>query len=71
MLANHPGGYELIKNIKGREVDRYIYGSEPLEAVEKMYLHAHSSNFMKLAGDPIAVFNSIPPYQNMLDINEV
>ena len=50
VLASHPGGYELIKNIKGREVDRYIYGSEPLEAVKKMYLHGHTSNSMKLAG---------------------
>ena len=27
ILANHPGGYDVIKKIKGREVDRFIYGA--------------------------------------------
>lgn len=28
--ASHPGGWELIKAIKEREVDRYIYGTETI-----------------------------------------
>jgi hypothetical protein len=27
VISNHPGGYELINHVRGREVDRYIYGS--------------------------------------------
>jgi hypothetical protein len=50
VITNHPGGYELIRNIRGREVDRFLYGSEPLESVEKMRLHSHSASSIDLAG---------------------
>lgn len=33
VITNHPGGYELIHSIRGREVDRFLYGSEPIETV--------------------------------------
>lgn len=55
VITNHPGGYEFINNIRGREVDRYLYGSESLESVDSQKTHSHSSNSIKLAGDPIGV----------------
>lgn len=33
VITNHPGGFEVINAIRGREVDRFLYGSEALEAV--------------------------------------
>ncbi len=30
LLVSHPGGYQIIDKIRGREVDRFIYGMEPL-----------------------------------------
>lgn len=69
VMSNHPGGYELIKNIRGRDVDRFIYGSEPLEAVDKMFLHRHTAGCMKLAGQPVAEFATTLPFNNMRDVN--
>lgn len=65
VLSNHPGGYDIIKNIRGREVDRYIYGSEALESFEKQPIHHHTASSMKLAGEPIGLLTSINPYANM------
>lgn len=71
VLANHPGGYELIKSIRGREVDRYIYGTEPLELFhDKMFLHRHTSNALSLAGSPIGILASVNPYTSMEDTNK-
>ncbi len=71
VLANHPGGYELIKSIRGREVDRYIYGTEPLELFHnKMFLHRHTSNALSLAGSPIGILSSVNPYTSMEDTNK-
>lgn len=42
IIATHPGGWELIKAIKGREVDRYIYGTQPLEISPDFFLTDHS-----------------------------
>lgn len=71
VITSHPGGYELINNIRGREVDRFLYGSEPLETVDFKKLHSHTSNSIKLAGDPIAVLSSVSPFANMDDMNHV
>lgn len=30
VITNHPGGFEVINGIRGREVDRFLYGSEAL-----------------------------------------
>lgn len=30
VITNHPGGFEVINHIRGREVDRFLLGSEPL-----------------------------------------
>lgn len=71
MLTNHPGGFEIVKNIRGREIDRYIYGSEVLESFEKMPVHHHTASSIRLAGEPIGILANTPSFMNMGSINTV
>lgn len=71
VITNHPGGYELINSVRGREVDRFIYGSEAVESVEKMRVHSHSAASIAMAGPPIGFLASTCPFNNMDEINDV
>ena len=61
----------MIDQIRGREVDRFLYGMEPLETVEKIRPPAHSLGSIELAGDPLAKIERLNPYSNMDELNEV
>jgi hypothetical protein len=69
VLTSHPGGFEVINRARGRELDRYIYGSEALEGVGAMQPHSHSAASIDLAGPPIATLSSINPYRNLFSSN--
>ena len=67
----HPGGYQIVKNIRGREIDRFIYGGEPLEILgESVPRFSHTRWAMSLAGPPIAKFSRVNPYLGMIEQNE-
>jgi hypothetical protein len=69
IISTHPGGYEVIKHIRERVVDRFIYGSEPLATLKSMKVHSHTAMCMAMAGEPIGVLFSIVPYLNMQESN--
>ena len=51
---NHPGGYRVIQLVKGREVDRFIYGMYSAELYPELKAYSHSDNCLQLVGNPIA-----------------
>ena len=65
MLGNHPGGWQIIDRIRGREVDRFIYGMEPLEKYDTVQRISHTARSISLAGDPIAKLSTPSPYSNL------
>lgn len=54
ILASHPGGWGIIEKIRTREVDRFLYGVDPIEFYDVPRI-SHSFNSINLAGPPIAV----------------
>lgn len=54
----HPGGRKVIEEIRGREVDRFIYGSMFTEGNPKMKPFNHPKQSMQIVGPPIA---ALPP----------
>jgi len=64
IINSHPGGWEIIQAIRGREIDRYWYGMEQLEVFDKkdMVTKDHSDMAIKMAGHPFAELYSNPPY---------
>ena len=34
VIAGHPGGMKIAQLAKGKEVDRYLFGVEPIEGAE-------------------------------------
>lgn len=62
----HPGGSYIISNIKGREIDRFLFGMEPLEKIyQNMKPVSHSKWAMNIAGAPIAKMKRHNPYIGM------
>ena len=70
VYSNHPGGYQIISNVRGREIDRFIYGMEGIEVLEGKPKFSHSRWAMNLAGEPIAKFDRVNPYAGMEEENE-
>jgi hypothetical protein len=71
LITNHPGGFDVINHARGREVDRFLYGSEPIDSVGKTKIHSHSASSIRLANAPIGILYNVSPYLNMVDINKV
>ena len=69
VLGNHPGGWQIIEGIKGREVDRFIYGMEPLEKYDNVTRISHTAKSMVLAGEPLAKLSIPSPYQGIAELN--
>lgn len=66
MYHTHPGGYEIIWHTREREIDRFMYGMEPLEIREEWVPRfSHTRWAMFLAGPPIAKFERVDPYIGM------
>jgi hypothetical protein len=58
----HPGGQVIIDRVKGREVDRYLYGMYPLEDYINSERHTHSTNILQTIGRPIGILPKNPMY---------
>lgn len=54
LKTNHPAGYQIIKAVQNREVDRFIYGTCPAEELPGVPLWSHSFRSLKLLGAPLA-----------------
>lgn len=59
VIGSHPGGWNIIEAVRGREVDRFLYGVDPIEKFDVPRV-SHSFNSINLAGPPLAVL-AIPP----------
>jgi hypothetical protein len=59
----HPGGYKVIELMKGREVDRFLYGMYSAELYPELPAHSHSANCLQLVGNPIAKLVVPPTYE--------
>ena len=68
VLTAHPGGVKIIQHAKGREVDRYLYGVEPMVGIPDVDPYIHSSHSINLAGEPLArIPPSASPYPSLAD----
>lgn len=65
VLGAHPGGFEIINESRGREVDRFIYGMEPMEMYESLPRVSHSARSIELAGLPVAKLEEAALYPKM------
>jgi hypothetical protein len=54
ILGAHPGGWNIIEAVRTREVDRFLYGVDPIEKYDVPRI-SHSLNSINLAGSPLAV----------------
>ena len=58
-MNNHPGGWEIMKHAQGREVDRFLYGVQPIQVLNDIPAHSHTVSSLSLLGDPIAKYDKI------------
>lgn len=42
-LTCHPGGFQIVNEIRGREVDRFLFGVEVLEKFDMIKKVSHSA----------------------------
>mgnify|MGYP000395063807 CR=1 FL=1 len=59
----HPGGYKVIELVRGREVDRFIYGMYSAELYPELAPYSHSMYSLELVGNPIAKLITPPIYE--------
>ena len=61
----HPGGNRLIKLVRGREIDRFIYGMYTEETTTNLNPVEHSKNSMMAPGNPLFRISQTPVYKGM------
>ena len=61
----HPGGFKVIELVKGREVDRFIYGMYSVELYPELAPISHSADSMQKIGLPIAKLVCPPTYSGI------
>ena len=50
LLGAHPGGWKIINKIRNREVDRFLYGMEPIENfIDKDKPYTHTIRSLEIA----------------------
>jgi len=54
LSRDHPIGYQVIKTVKGRSVDRFLYGMYTSEKTPSLPNHSHSLRSLALLDRPIA-----------------
>lgn len=54
LSRHHPVGYQVIKTVKGRSVDRFLYGMYTSEKTPILPIHSHSLKSLALLDPPIA-----------------
>ncbi len=54
MKLNHPAGYQILKLVRNREIDRFIYGMYRAEKLPLLPASSHSKKSLALLGNPIA-----------------
>lgn len=60
IVNTHPGGCMIIHYIKGRDIDRFIYGTQWVEGglrLDTKLTYSHSEDFLKKVGKPMAKIN--------------
>jgi hypothetical protein len=67
---NHPAGFQIIRFLKNKEVDRYIYGSCVADELPEVRMWSHSYESFTLLDSPVAKI-SIPPTFDGFDTPEV
>lgn len=65
VLVNHPGGSKVIECVRGREVDRFLYGCETVDEYPDTKAYSHSLRSIQLAGDPIALIKQGESFSNI------
>lgn len=64
---DHPVGYQVIKTVRGRSVDRFLYGMYTSEKTPKLPIHSHSFKSLALLDYPIAKIAIPEVYDNFTD----
>lgn len=62
LRENHPAGFEIIEQLTGREIDRFVYGMYSSEYTPAVLPYSHSARFLDLLGSPIARLIHPNPY---------
>jgi hypothetical protein len=50
----HPVGYQVLKTVRGRSVDRFLYGMYTSEKTPSLPIHSHSLKSLALLQPPVA-----------------
>lgn len=61
----HPLGFEIIETIRGREFDRFLFGSAPTERLSNITPNPHSLKSIELLGSPIAKLKIPTVYEGL------
>jgi hypothetical protein len=57
IMQIHPAGREVIRSIKGRCIERYLYGMLPPDHLPNFSRHSHSDVSFKILEQPIGMIN--------------
>jgi len=72
LLRFHPIGYQIVNTIKGRDLDRYMYGMYTSERVPIVPTNSHTFKSLDLLGDPVGKLSISPLYSNIdKDVNSM
>lgn len=63
----HPAGYQVLKLVRNREVDRFMYGMFSAEKLPNLPAYSHTARSLDLLGAPVAKINIASPYKGMTD----
>lgn len=65
LLRFHPMGFSIIESVRGREFDRFLFGSSPTERLPAIPPNNHSLRSIDLLGPPLAKIHILPLYDNL------
>jgi len=54
LRINHPAGYQIVRAVRNKEVDRFIYGSCAADELPEVPIWSHSYKSFTLMEDPVA-----------------
>jgi hypothetical protein len=58
-------GFQIITAARGRDLDRFLFGSAPTERLPTVPPHAHSLHAIELLGPPLAKLAITPLYSGL------
>lgn len=64
-MMYHPAGIEVIKSIKSKEVDRYVYGMYASEFLPEIEKYSHLASSFSLLNQPLYKLTIPSPFSGV------